>query len=182
MPPWSGALDDSGLIWGMSPASFAKIFHFAAHPNHFHIRRRPPLRGVSGSSRTRGWMRWTQAARLTSAQPCGRRSRVVLTPRRWRQIGGSNSTNDGDNKARSPRRARRKPLKPLRREGRSRSGEPVVTNLRVFYSCTQGCGRIGRPVFPAPSSPGGTRSIHRLGVSRRGIECVCLSGRLKCEL
>src|SRR6202035_4488583 len=31
-------------------------------------------------------MRWTQAARLTSALPCGRRSRVVLTPRRWRQV------------------------------------------------------------------------------------------------
>ena len=31
-------------------------------------------------------MRWTQAARLTSAPACGRRSRVVLTPRRWRQV------------------------------------------------------------------------------------------------
>jgi hypothetical protein len=34
-------------------------------------------------------MRWTQAARLTSAPICGRRSRVVLTPRRWRQVGGA---------------------------------------------------------------------------------------------
>jgi hypothetical protein len=51
----------------------------------------------------------------------------------------------------SPGRARNKPLKPLRREGRNRSGEPVVANLRVFYFYTQGCGRIGRPVFPAPS-------------------------------
>ena len=25
---------------------------------------------------------------LTRAHPCGRRSRVVLTPRRWRQVGG----------------------------------------------------------------------------------------------
>jgi hypothetical protein len=31
-------------------------------------------------------MRWTQAALLTRALPCGRRSRVVLTPRRWRQV------------------------------------------------------------------------------------------------
>jgi hypothetical protein len=50
--------------------------------------------------------------------PCGRRSRVVLTPRRWRQVGESDFTGDGGNKARSPGRARRNPLKPLRREGR----------------------------------------------------------------
>src|SRR5204863_9772420 len=48
----------------------------------------------------------------------GRRSRVVLTPRRWRQVGGSNSAADGDKKARSPGRVRRKPLKPLRGECR----------------------------------------------------------------
>jgi len=31
-------------------------------------------------------MRWTQAARLTGDAAGGRRSRVVLTPRRWRQV------------------------------------------------------------------------------------------------
>src|SRR5471032_1494917 len=31
-------------------------------------------------------MRWTRVALLTRAHPCGRRSRVVLTPRRWRQV------------------------------------------------------------------------------------------------
>jgi hypothetical protein len=34
-------------------------------------------------------VRWTQAALLTRAHSCGRRSRVVLTPRRRRQVGGS---------------------------------------------------------------------------------------------
>ena len=34
------------------------------------------------------------------------------------KFAGRNSADDGDNKARSPGRARRKPLKPLRREGR----------------------------------------------------------------
>ncbi len=29
---------------------------------------------------------------------CGRRSRVVLTPRRWRQVGGGNFASDGVNK------------------------------------------------------------------------------------
>jgi hypothetical protein len=52
---------------------------------------------------------------------------VVLTPRRWRQVGGSNSASDGDKKARSPGRVRRKPLKPLRREGRTASAEPVCS-------------------------------------------------------
>jgi hypothetical protein len=54
----------------------------------------------------------------TNDVACGRRSRVVLTPRRWRQVGERNFTGDGGNKARSPGRARNKPLKPLRREGR----------------------------------------------------------------
>ena len=44
----------------------------------------------------------------------GRRSRVVLTPRRWRQASRKYPRGDGDKKARSPGRARRKPLKPLR--------------------------------------------------------------------
>src|ERR1700686_49900 len=33
-------------------------------------------------------MRWTRGARLTGDAACGRRSRVVLTPRRWRQVRG----------------------------------------------------------------------------------------------
>jgi hypothetical protein len=49
---------------------------------------RPTQRGVSRSSRARGGMRWTQAVSLTNDTGCGRRSRVVLTPRRWRQAGG----------------------------------------------------------------------------------------------
>src|ERR1700722_13793341 len=48
-------------------------------------------RGGSRSSRTRGGMRLTQAALLTRARACGRRSRVVLTPRRWRQVLGKQS-------------------------------------------------------------------------------------------
>jgi hypothetical protein len=53
-------------------------FIFPAVPSH--------LRGGSRSSRTRGGMRWTRMALLTRALSCGRRSRVVLTPRRWRQV------------------------------------------------------------------------------------------------
>jgi hypothetical protein len=31
------------------------------------------------------------------------------------------------------------------------SGVTVVTNSYAFYHCIRGCGRIARPVFPAPS-------------------------------
>ena len=61
------------------------------------------------------------------------------------------SVDDGGKQARSPGRARRKPLKPLRGECRAFSGVTVVTNARVYYHYTRGCGRIGRPAFPAPS-------------------------------
>src|SRR5665647_2298021 len=54
-----------------------------------YIHHRPvPQRGGSRSSRTRDRMRWTQAAPKTRALNCGRQNRVVLTPRRWRQVGG----------------------------------------------------------------------------------------------
>jgi hypothetical protein len=62
-------------------------------------------------------MRWTQR-RARRTRQCGWRSRVVLTPRRWRQVARKCPRGDGDNKARSPGRSRRKPLKPSRREGR----------------------------------------------------------------
>src|SRR5258708_38953240 len=96
-------------------------------------------------------MRWTQAALKTTAPSYGRRSRVVLTPRRRRQVGGSNSAGDGDKQARSPGRARNKPLKPLRAGMPGDPGELVVTNARAYYHYTRGCGCIGHPAFPTPS-------------------------------
>src|SRR3569832_2112313 len=81
----------------------------------------------------------------------GRRSRVVLTPRRWRQVGGKCPADDGDNKSRSPGRARRKPLKLLRAGMPGESGEPVVTNSYAFLFCMRGCGCIEHPALPTPS-------------------------------
>jgi hypothetical protein len=101
-------------------------------------------------------VRWTQAALLTRALPCGRRSRVVLTPqwlasssREAKLLGG-----DGDNKARSPRRARRKPLKPIACGNAGCSGATVVTNARAYYHYRRGCGCNGHPAFPTPSISG----------------------------
>jgi hypothetical protein len=62
----------------------------------------------------------------------GRRSRVVLTPRRRRQVSREDARDDGDKKARSPGRARRKPLKPSRVGTPGESGGPVVTMLVCF--------------------------------------------------
>jgi hypothetical protein len=113
----------------------------------------------------------------------GRRSRVVLTPRRRRQVLRSfagptgrgqnlNPRDDGDKRARSPGRARSKPLKPLRAGMPGYSGGPVVTMLVCFILFrTRGCGCIGRPAFPTPSQ--GEGSIHYSGASRRGNAESC---------
>ena len=112
------------------PVPFAKIFLFPSDANHLHIPRHPGPHKGAFRDRHERWagMRWTLIALLTRALICGRRSRVVLTPRRWRQVGGSNSANDGDNKARSPGRARNKLLKPLRAGMPGDPGATVVTN------------------------------------------------------
>ena len=108
---------------------------------------------------------------------CGRRSRVVLTPRRWRQVGGDFCEPDRARQnlnpqatvttSRSPGRARRKPLKPLRAGMPGYSGATVVTTRVLSTFRTRGCGCIGHPAFPAPSAG---REIHaQLGRMRRGI-------------
>src|ERR1700732_4999120 len=101
------------------PVPFEKTFLFFRNANQVYISPCPvSQRGGSRSSRTRGGMRWTLMVPTTNGARGGRRSRVVLTPRRWRQVCGKCSAGDGGKKARSPGRARYKPLKPLRREGR----------------------------------------------------------------
>jgi hypothetical protein len=59
---------------------------------------------------------------------------VVLTPRRWRQVGddASHHADDGGNKARSPGRARRKPLKPLRMK--SSDAKTHYKSMRCVFS------------------------------------------------
>jgi hypothetical protein len=93
-----------------------------------------------------------------------RRNRVVLTPRRWRQVWRDDSSSDGGKKARSPRRARYKPLNHCAGNAGC-FGEPVVTNSCAFPIRTRGCGCIVRPAFPAPSFLLGGRLLHPLGIS-----------------
>src|SRR3979411_749085 len=135
-------------------------------------------------------MRWTRqrfardgiagrVERLVSGQQhaderccCVRRSRVVLTPRRWRQVCGVKSAQpgldknisagDGGKQARPPGTTRRKPLKPLRAGTSGDSGVLVVTRVRsTTTKCTRGRGCNGHPAFPTPSLGG--RAKQRLG-------------------
>src|SRR6266436_7221864 len=108
-------------------------------------------------------MWWTQMVLLTRAPACGRRSRVVLTPRRWCQVGGGNSACDGVNKPITGE-STKETVKPLRGECRVISGVTVVTTLVCFVLFrTRGCGCIGHPAFPAPSEFQGGWFLQKLG-------------------
>src|SRR6266849_6062046 len=110
-----------------------------------------------------------------------RRSRVVLTPRRWRQVRGVKSAqpgldktyplSDGGKRARSPGRARRKPLKPLRAGMPGDSGVLVVTRVRsITTSAHEAAGATGTRRSPRPLLGG--RFINGSGASRREDEVV----------
>src|SRR6266581_102596 len=61
------------------------------------------------------------------------------------------SVDDGGKQARSPGRARRKPLKPLRAGMPGDSGVLVVTRVRsTTTKCTRGCGCHVHPASPRP--------------------------------
>ena len=72
---------------------------------------------------------------------------------------------DGGKKARSPGRARYKPLKPLRREGRVKPVNLWRLCSCAFYIRTRGCGCNGHPAFPAPSISRGRKSLHSSGAT-----------------
>jgi hypothetical protein len=118
------------------PVLSAKIFLFPFGANHFSIRGHPgPHRGAFRDRHgRRAGMRWTRTALLTRVLVCGRQSRVVLTPRRRRQVSQKCLRGDGDKKARSPGRARNKLLKPSRAGMPGDPGATVVTNSCAFYT------------------------------------------------
>jgi hypothetical protein len=164
------------LIWPPCPAPSEKIFCFsevqitaivAAVLSH--------QEGRWPTSLTRGRMRWTRVALWTKAFSCGRRSRVVLTPRRWCQVGGSNSASDGGQKARAPGSARiiRKPLR-----GECRVIPVYPTNACAFLLLhgTRGYRAHRPPGIPcALCLEGGNKIIPRAKKSmrrdREGVAC-----------
>src|SRR5258708_7763157 len=67
---------------------FAKIFRFAIDPNHLYIRGRPvPPEGRLMIVTAVGRDAVDAGGATDESAACGRRSRVVLTPRRRRQVG-----------------------------------------------------------------------------------------------
>jgi hypothetical protein len=153
---------------------FAKIFLFPFDPNHFYIPGHPgPTRQGRFAIVTNVRQGCSGRRRRVDegAYSCGRRSRVVLTPRRWRQVGERDFTGDGDKKARSPGRARRKPLKPLRAGMPGDSGATVVTNARAYYSTRAAAGATGTrhsplPAWGSPTPSSGESFKHNSGASR----------------
>jgi hypothetical protein len=161
------------------PAVAAKINRFAIHPNHLHKPRRPaPLNRGAFRDRHGRWVRDAVdafGAKDERIFESGRRSRVVLTPRRWRQLGDEASVSRRGWWQQSPvtRESAKETVKTIRvRECRVIRRVPAVTNSRVFYLSTRGCGCACHPAFPTPSS--GEGSINDPGVTRRGDAGVWL--------
>jgi hypothetical protein len=140
-------------------------------------------------------MRWTRQCARRACR-CVRRSRVVLTPRRWRQVleGLTLLGSDGDKKARSPGRARRKPLKPLRRECRTASAEPVCScaffdahfaHETAGAACTRHSLRpllLGRMIFRPRADRAARSRIHATSLrgAKRRSNPVLSCGLLDC--
>jgi hypothetical protein len=121
-----------------------------------------------------GWDAVDADSAIDERHEGGRRSRVVLTPRRWCQVGGSNSADDGGKRARSPGRARYKPLKPLRAGMPGCSGGLVVTNARVYCTPRAAAGASAPGI---PHALKGRKFLARLGrvaPRERGVMSVRL--------
>src|SRR5216684_1641485 len=98
-------------------------------------------------------------------------SRMASRPYRART--SHTSADDGGKKARSPGRARSKPLKPLRAGMPGDSGVLVVTRvLSTNAKCTRGCGCSGHPAFPTPSLGAEDSSTARAHCAAGSRTCV----------
>jgi hypothetical protein len=94
------------------PVFLEKILSFRFCPNQLHIRSRlVPLEGRIAIVTDAGQDAVDAKGASDEGAARGRPSRVVLTPRRWRQVGedASHHTGDGGKTARSPGRSRSTP-------------------------------------------------------------------------
>src|SRR6266480_3675088 len=133
------------------PAPFAKIFLFQPEANQFtESRRLVPKEGrahVTNAGRDA-----VDAGSALDEMCCSvRRSRVVLTPRCWRQVCEKKRRRRCQTSLVTGK-STKETVKPLRGECRVISGVTVVTMLVCFVLFrTRGFGCIERPAFPAPS-------------------------------
>src|SRR5580692_6232118 len=89
-------------------------------------------------------MRWTRGQRKTNAGSRGRRSRVVLTPRRWRQV-SREATPTRRRWQTSPvtGESTKETVKTIAQGRPGDLGEPVVTNACAFYTTHAAAGATG---------------------------------------
>src|ERR1700676_4051032 len=88
---------------------FTEITLAARPKSVVHVRRPVPLEGRFAIVTSAGRDAVDADGASDEGAGCGRRSRVVLTPRRWCQVRRGNPAGDGGKRARSPGRARYKP-------------------------------------------------------------------------
>ena len=95
------SIDPTGKSAKLCPAPRAKTFRFNICANQLHVRRRPaPLKGRFAIVTDAGRDAVDAEGAGDESAFCGRRSRVVLTPRRWRQVCGKRfPQSDGGKKA-----------------------------------------------------------------------------------
>jgi hypothetical protein len=110
------------------PAPFTKIFLFSFDPNHRLILCRPvPNEGRLAIVTNAGRDAVDATALLTNSANADGEVVWFRRPDAGVKSGGLIPARRRWQESRSPRRARRKPLKPLRREGRTASAEPVCS-------------------------------------------------------
>ena len=128
----------------------------------------PDERGGSRSSRTRGGMRWTRWRRMTNAVVADGEAVWSWHPDAGVKFAGS-KTSRGCRWQESPVTGGEREIsrKPLRREGRIASAEPVCSCALFCAVCTRDRGCSVHPAFPAPSSFRGWQSTQSSGASRR---------------
>jgi hypothetical protein len=115
-------------------APFEKIFWFSEYPNHFYIYSCPAPRGALaivtdvGQDAVDADGVTDENTRSRTAKSCGPDASTLASSFR-----GVTRLSDGDKQARSPGRARRKPLKPLRAGMPGNSGELVATTTGEHF-------------------------------------------------
>src|SRR6202046_4782126 len=105
---------------------------------------------------------------MRTAKACGPDAPTLASSSRGAELLGG----EGGNKARSPGRARRKPLKPLRAGMPGDPGATVVTNARAFYTPRAAAGASGHRHSPRPLFSGG-RLKQNAGALCRGKPKAC---------
>ena len=136
----------------LSPSGKSVILIGASHPMRGACARHG--RAVRCGGRGAGAGR-AQAARV-------RRSRVVLTPRCWRQLGGKCPAGDGGKRA-VHRGEHEVSRNPSRRESRDASAGPVCSCAFFCALCTRDRGCSVHPAFPAPFASDEGGSYAKLG-------------------